>query len=375
MYINFTISGTGNVDDWFFTPDLQLNGGQTYILSFNYKGGNSIYVERLEVKCGQGANANSMTDSLFKNIDFYIPSYQSINVNYTPQTTGLYNFGWHAFSQNNQLGINVDDISINIASDSSDITSFIIPNQVGNTIINQIDTSITITMPYGSELNSLTPTTITLSQYAIGTMNSGSTYNYINTLIDTVIAQNEINKKLWKINIINMLNDSAYFKTFYIPNQIGESFINNNNSIITVNMPFGTIVSELTPTYTLSNGAVASPESEIAQNFTNPIQYIVTAENGNIKNWLVTVNVDNGIKTISNDKISIYPNPSKGIFKLIVDEKYNMKIFDATGRLILNQFIEKGNNIIDIKSNNAGVYSLRLINDNEVQNIRLIKNL
>lgn len=113
MKIGYTAAGAGPLNDWFFTPSLNLIAGKIYKVSFKYKGGSSSYVEKLEVKWGAGANATAMTSpALFSNISFYVANFQTVNAIFTPVSSGLYNVGWHAFSIEDQINIFVDDISI-----------------------------------------------------------------------------------------------------------------------------------------------------------------------------------------------------------------------------------------------------------------------
>jgi hypothetical protein len=72
---------------------------------------------------------------------------------------------------------------------------------------------------------------------------------------------------------------------------------------ITLAVPFGTNVTALTPTITVSELATVSPASGVAQNFTNPVTYTVTAEDGTTQAYTVSVNVgqntQNDITTFS----------------------------------------------------------------------------
>jgi len=56
-------------------------------------------------------------------------------------------------------------------------------------------------------------------------------------------------------------------------------------------MPLGTDVTNLTPTITVSQYATISPASGVAQDFTNPVTYTVTAQDNSTKSWTVTVTV------------------------------------------------------------------------------------
>jgi len=57
---------------------------------------------------------------------------------------------------------------------------------------------------------------------------------------------------------------------------------------ITIIVPFGTNIRSMTPTITCTGKNIA-PASGIAQDFTNPIEYVVTAEDGTIKKYIVHV--------------------------------------------------------------------------------------
>jgi len=73
------------------------------------------------------------------------------------------------------------------------------------------------------------------------------------------------------------------------PEIIGLVDIANYNVVL--NVPYGTDVKNLTPTIIVSSGATVSPDSHILQDFTSPVTYIVTAEDGSVQNYKVTVNV------------------------------------------------------------------------------------
>ena len=67
----------------------------------------------------------------------------------------------------------------------------------------------------------------------------------------------------------------------------GEASIVGTN--INITMPYGTAVNALAPTYTLSHGATCVPASGSTQNFSSPVQYVVTASDNSTKTYTVTV--------------------------------------------------------------------------------------
>ncbi len=67
--------------------------------------------------------------------------------------------------------------------------------------------------------------------------------------------------------------------------------IDDTNHTITVTVPKGTDVKKLTPTIKVSDYATVSPASDTMQDFTNPVTYTVTAEDGSKQTYIVTVTV------------------------------------------------------------------------------------
>ena len=64
-----------------------------------------------------------------------------------------------------------------------------------------------------------------------------------------------------------------------------------SGAAINVYVPFGTSVTALAPTYTVSANATGSPASGTTRNFTTPQTYTITAEDGSTKIYTVTVTV------------------------------------------------------------------------------------
>lgn len=71
-----------------------------------------------------------------------------------------------------------------------------------------------------------------------------------------------------------------------------EATITENAKTIVAAVPFGTDVTALAPVIIVSEKASVSPASGLPQNFTTPVTYIVTAEDGSQAVYTVTVTVD-----------------------------------------------------------------------------------
>jgi len=166
---------------------------------------------------------------------------------------------------------------------AKEITSFTIPNQVGSSTIGT--NTISLTMPYGTGLTSLTPA-ITVSQDATISPASGVAQNFTNPVTYTVTAQDR-STQAYTVTVTDALDSAKDISYFTMPNQIGNTTIGTNT--ISLTMPYGTDLTNLTPAITIPSDATISPASGVAQNFTNPVIYTVTAQDNSTQTYTVTV--------------------------------------------------------------------------------------
>ena len=102
----------------------------------------------------------------------------------------------------------------------------------------------------------------------------------------------------WQVDNIYIgeptINDQAEITSFVLSEQVGEAAINSENATVTVQVALGTDLTNLTPTIGLSSGATIEPASGVAQDFSEPVEYVVTAEDQTTeKTWTVTVSTEN----------------------------------------------------------------------------------
>lgn len=104
---------------------------------------------------------------------------------------------------------------------------------------------------------------------------------------------------------------------------------------------------------------------------------------GTTSNWRLgsTITTGNACVTLGNSdfenvtSITIYPNPSTGIFNIVSQQNASVEIYDLLGKLIYNQSLANGTNSIDISNVNTGVYLLRVTDANgNSETHKLIKN-
>ncbi|MFA6515009.1 MAG: hypothetical protein WCT42_01960 [Candidatus Paceibacterota bacterium] len=92
-------------------------------------------------------------------------------------------------------------------------------------------------------------------------------------------------------------------------NPVVTGFIGANSVILTV--PYGTNITALVPTISVSSEATVNPASGVAKNFTNNVTYVVTAGNGSTKNYTISVLIENSMPIMSPKITSFTPTSGK----------------------------------------------------------------
>ncbi len=180
-----------------------------------------------------------------------------------------------------------------------------------------------------------------------------------NTLV--VTAQDGTTTVTYALNV--NLNPAKRITGFTISDQVGITTINEEEKTIILTVPYGTSVTSIVPTITITGESV-SPASGVAQDFTEPVTYSVTAEDSSTQDYLVTVvlleetqtvpDVDgNATGTTSTPQI-ILTNPDQEVSILFEDGINNPTIN-------LSSFIQDGAgaipsiNIVSENANNATI--------------------
>ena len=70
----------------------------------------------------------------------------------------------------------------------------------------------------------------------------------------------------------------------------------------------------------------------------------------------------------STNQLTIYPNPTKGIFTIDlagVNENTSITVYDVLGKVIVNQKLIRTKTLIDLTGNKKGIYFINIQSDNE----------
>ena len=117
--------------------------------------------------------------------------------------------------------------------------------------------------------------------------------------------------------------------TFEVPNQT-YSEIDAENATVNVGVVYGTDLTDLAPEFTISDYATVNVQSGEPRDFTNLVEYVVTAENGLRKTWAINVSVDENScpnPTVDDIAIDVAPDSLELTIAQIYNETgYNLKV-------------------------------------------------
>ncbi len=170
--------------------------------------------------------------------------------------------------------------------------------------------------------------------------------------------------------------------SFQIPEQIGETIINDVEYTVQLDVPSGTNITALIPTIEISAFATIYPESGIPQDFTEPVEYTVTAENGDEQIWTVTVSIivssEDDITMSVTKLIGNYPNPFNPStlisFEIKEFEKGILSIYNIKGQLIVMNEFETGRHHYawDARNHSSGIYLYKLQTENYTRIMKML---
>lgn len=167
--------------------------------------------------------------------------------------------------------------------------------------------------------------------------------------------------------------------SFSFPQQVAPATINNNTHRVNIKVAQGTSLTDLTATFSLSEGATATVggvnqvSGITANNFSTPLTYQITAADSvHVQNWIVTVTVATAIEETTSSAIAIYPNPATDKIFISGPENANITIYSILGEKVmqLNQY--NCQKAIDVSNLGSGMYIIKIL-VNEIPVIQKIK--
>lgn len=264
-------------------------------------------------------------------------------------------------------------------SDRANILSFNFAEQSHPAIINMNSHIINIGVINETDLKDLAAifkvSSGAIAKIGVNEQVSGVTTNdFTNPVIYTVTAEDGTSVQDWAVNVNATPNSETEIVdfTFGTPPQTGDATIDATAKSIDIEVEYGTVLTNLVSTFTLSDGATAKVQGIPQQSgltvldFTNPVVYTIIAEDGaSVQEWIVTVSYITGITENSLFSFNIYPNPFSDKATIEFNNpnqaNYKLSVFTISG----NKVFEMDNitsDKIELKRSGlkSGVYIVEL---------------
>lgn len=176
------------------------------------------------------------------------------------------------------------------ASTEANIVSFVLAEQTGDAVIDNANHTVSIEVEFGTDASALIPTIVVSDNATIDPV-SGDAQDFTVPVVYTVTAEDVTVTQEWTVNVsVAAPTAETDILTFTLAEQTGPAVIDDVAQTVTIEVVAATDFTNLVPTITVSEGATINPESGVAQDFTNPVTYTVTAQDGITEGvWTVTV--------------------------------------------------------------------------------------
>ncbi len=177
-------------------------------------------------------------------------------------------------------------------SHSKEIISFRVKGIESNAKIDNNNNKIILTLPKGTNLKKLVPI-IEVSPYADITPGSGVEQDFTGTVAYKVTAEDGSTRN-YTINASLPQNSENYIISFKFEGiKVYETNISEGSkNTVFMKVPYYTNVEKLVPVLILSEDASVTPEAGAEMDFSEPVKFTVTAQNGEKRTYIVTVEKD-----------------------------------------------------------------------------------
>lgn len=165
-----------------------------------------------------------------------------------------------------------------------------------NGIVGTIDEDakiVVLDFPAGTDVTHMTPT-ISISAYATIEPESGVAQDFTNPVYYTVTAMDGTTAQYMVTAMVHDADNEKSILSFRFDALDDDGVIDEILHRIDFVLPVETDITQLVPTIVVSEGATVNPASGVAQDFTNPVTYTVTAQNGTTAEYTVTVILEGG---------------------------------------------------------------------------------
>ena len=180
------------------------------------------------------------------------------------------------------------------------LTAFSFTSPAVTGTIDESAKTVALTVPFGTDVTALAATFVsTGASVKIGSIvqTSGTTTNNFTSAVTYTVVATDGTTQAYTVTVTIASNAAKALTAFRFSNPAVSGTITESAKTVALTVPFGTDVTALVATFTVSSGASAKVGSTAqvsgttANNFTSPITYTVVAGDGSTQAYVVTVTI------------------------------------------------------------------------------------
>jgi len=168
------------------------------------------------------------------------------------------------------------------------------------------------------------------------------------------------------INLNNVAeNTDNSILSFSVSGMEGDPIINETAHTIQASVR-DVDLNALTATFTLSNEATSTPASGTTLDFSTPQTITVTAQSGDLQEWVITITKLVGKNNFGYNRVKLFPNPAGkylNISGLVMGAQ--LKVVTLTGQLLISKQVSNMKETIETSQLRNGIYLLLIENQSE----------
>ena len=213
---------------------------------------------------------------------------------------GLVGIGTHAYFSDVKTS-SVSIFTSGVWDNPKAITAFsfkeLNPAVVG--VVNEDSHTVALTVPVGTDVKTLVPTIVFTGESVYPA--SGVAKDFTSPVTYTVTAADNTTQ-IYTVTVIAAQAALITAFSFQKLNPAVDGVVNEDSHTVALTVPVGTDVTTLVPTIVFTGKSV-DPASGVAQDFTSPVTYTVTAADNTTQAYVATVTVNTAPDNI--DPVSV----------------------------------------------------------------------
>ncbi|SMG13641.1 Por secretion system C-terminal sorting domain-containing protein [Marivirga sericea] len=206
----------------------------------------------------------------------------------------------------------IDDAG-SFCSSETDILSFTIEGQFGGTSIDEVNHTISLSMPFATDLSALVPD-FELSVGALASPASSEIVDFSGSVIYTITAEDGITTQNWEVSVTEARNTATDIETVFVNTENEDITIDAANPTVNIRFAFGTDITAVPVAFAYSEGATSNIGESGTFDLTNPLVITVTAQDGiTTQEWTIRAafasnkdtDIEAAVVNVENEEVTI----------------------------------------------------------------------